>query len=147
MGHIIREALVLLRLVPRQGNLKSLVKFAQMGRGHRIVHNVLYQKKVWARNYEQAMEMVWTPTIEGILVSEGRGAEMLLRWGHFWPRVLETAVNVVSLVLAQIVTRGFDVNMEWGSRQPYTTYARSLDTTMRELHFDGVAGEKNILTG
>lgn len=70
---------------------------------------------------------MWTPSIEGILVSKGRGAEVLLRWGHFWPGVLESAVNVVSLVLAQTVTRGFDANMDWGGPQPYTTYARSLD--------------------
>ena len=127
MGALILEALVLCRLSPRRDNLKALVKFAQLGRGHRILHHVLHEKQLWASKYEHAADVLYRGGIEGIDVSADAGSEELLRWGHFWPDVLKVKVNVVSLVLAHTVSRGFDVSWEWGSRAPYTTYARSLD--------------------
>lgn len=127
MGTLILEALVLCRLSPRRDNLKLLVKFAQLGRGHRILHHVLHEKQLWASKYEHAVDVVQRGGIEGIDVSADAGSEVLLRWGHFWPDVLRVKVNVVSLVFAHTVSRGFDVNWEWGSRAPYTGYARSLD--------------------
>lgn len=127
MGALILEALVLCRLSPRRDNLKALVKFAQLGRGHRILNHVLHEKKLWASKYEQAADALYREGIEGIDVSADAGSEVLLRWGHFWPDVLKVKFNVVSLVLAHKVSRGFDVNREWGGRAPYTAYARSFD--------------------